>query len=51
MSIRSLQQTGPYRFLIALLALTSWPGVAATQDDSAGEADEANPYRLASSNR
>ena len=38
MSIQSLRQTGTCLFLIALLALASWPGVAATQDDSAGAA-------------
>ena len=38
MSIQSLRRTGSCRFLIALLALASWPGVAATQDDSAGAA-------------
>ena len=36
MSIKSLRRTGSCRFLIALLALASWPGVAATRDDSAG---------------
>ena len=36
MSIQSLRRTGSCRFLIALLTLATWPGVAATQDDSAG---------------
>jgi hypothetical protein len=35
MSIKSLRRTGSCRFLIALLALASWPGLAAAQDDSA----------------
>jgi hypothetical protein len=35
MNIESLRRTGSGLFLIALLALASWPGVAATQDDSA----------------
>ena len=35
MSIELLRRTGSRRFLIVLLTLTSWPGVAATRDDSA----------------
>ena len=38
MSIKSLRRTGSCRFLIALLALASWPDAAATQHDSAGAA-------------
>jgi hypothetical protein len=38
MSIKSLQRTGSCLFVIALLALASWPRPAATQDDSAGAA-------------
>jgi hypothetical protein len=34
MSIESLRRTGSCRFLIALLTLASWPGVAATQDST-----------------
>jgi hypothetical protein len=35
MSIKSLRQNGPNRFLIALLGLAFWPDVAATQRNSA----------------
>ena len=35
MSMKSLRRSGSCLFLIALLALASWPGVAATQDDPA----------------
>jgi hypothetical protein len=38
MSIQSLRRTESSRFLIALLALASWPGVAAAQDEFAGAA-------------
>jgi hypothetical protein len=38
MSIQSLRRTGSCRFLIALLALGSWSGIAAAQDESAGTA-------------
>ena len=34
MSIKSLRRTGFCQFLIVFLALTAWPGVAASQDDS-----------------
>lgn len=48
---RSLHRSGPFSFLIALLLLASWPGVAATQDDSAASPDAfgdgANPAEVA----
>jgi hypothetical protein len=38
MSIQSLRRTASCRFLIALLALGSWPGIAAAQDEAADAA-------------
>jgi len=50
MRTRSLRRCAPFSLLVALLALATWPGVAATQEDSAASpkaiGDGANPAEV-----